>query len=155
MGRGLLSLCLNCEHINHFNFGIGMAFPVVYAKTIKEARIGIFGEEWKQHTQNPHIAIDAGFKLYLCECGAWKMDKDLSLYEPLKSSDTIDNDNTSYVMPCDLQTHYKCIKHYVHKCNECGKPMREFTDYENIEDLRLRCEKCGEPSTGISPVFWD
>ena len=129
MGRGMLSLCLKCKHINHFNFGIGMAFPMVYEKAIKEARIGDFGEEWKQYTQNPHIAIDAGYKLYLCECGAWKMDKDLSLYEPLKSSDSIDNDNTSYVVPSDLQSHYRCIKHYIHKCNECGKVYVLLNEY--------------------------
>lgn len=149
--------------------GIGMMFPNVYQGILQSAKAGEYGDEWKELTNKSKlIAIDVSQKLYLCPCcGYWKVDHDLSLYEPL-DEDSIQSKQygiktvaewgeAPYVSYLDLSNDYLEIAHYIHKCDKCGSVLLEVeeTQFDYVQGIGLKCPKCSELNEITGTIMWD
>ena len=107
MGTGISFKCSRCGKSYAASWGIGMMFPKQYAKIMKKAKRGGFGEEYKKLiNNNPNVAIDAEEYVYCCRsCKVWKVEPGLALYRPNSGCKTeIAQD---YVTPNELKKYYR------------------------------------------------
>jgi predicted RNA-binding Zn-ribbon protein involved in translation (DUF1610 family) len=146
--------------------GVGMLFPSEYEKLLRNIKKGEYGRKWQEIAlDTPHVAVDAEKYIYACRnCGAWKIEEGLSLYEPNdfeKLKDLRFGDKTvrelgemPYVMWEDLKSDYHIVKRYIHTCDKCGSRMHRVTSEEMNS---LPCPECGgtpdeNATTGLN---WD
>lgn len=145
---------------------MGFLFPEEYNKTLFDIRNGKYGEEMKSILCNEkHIAVDAEKYIYVCKkCGAWKVEKGLSLYAPKNvkllmmrryGDKTVEElGDAPYVMSWELKESYRRVKRYVHKCDKCRGVMHRATE---DEEYSLSCPKCGgapDPGKQLG-ILWD
>lgn len=166
MGRGYVATCGKCRHENRVLLGFGMMFPTVYRNLIEQIRGGELGEEWRAlEAAGEYVAVDARRRLYLCsECGAWEVEAELSLYEPLdpeavKAEMYGDRSVAEWgYVPCvsghQLEKGYRLIKPRVHVCPRCGSTM-SGAGGKSPEALGLGCHECGSRLKKWNPVRWD
>ena len=154
MGNGICYKCRICGKKYEASWGIGMMFPEQYAKIMKKAKQGGFGEEYKKLiNNNPNVAIDAEEYVYCCRsCKIWKVEPGLALYRPNSGCKTIIAQD--YVTPDELKRHYRSWRHISHKCTKCGERMHRANEYEI---KTLPCPYCGGPRDmdyeGL--IMWD
>lgn len=152
MGQGYGFKCKKCNHEYSVSTGVGFIYPSIYEDTIKAAQAGKYGEEWRQLIDSKrYMDIDASEQVFVCECGNWKNEMDLSVYEPKNESrikklkfgelDVSEMNHLPYVMKYDRDRLFKLVKEYPHMCDKCGKQMK-LVDEDSID--RLACPKCGE-----------
>ena len=138
MGKILYLTCnKNEEHEYRFFVGIGMMFPSVYEKIIKQIKKGKYGAEIKNFLQeNPKGAINCESEVAYCpKCGKLEEVVNLSMYIPKKNNQNID---VSYVMPSELQTEYKRVKEYKHICPKCSSEMKIIKS----KKAEIKCPLC-------------
>ena len=166
MGSGIGLKCSKCHKGYTIITGGGMMFPSVYRELLDDIKKGRYGKEWQDIAQKtPHVAVDAEDYVYSCnKCGAWKIEKGLSLYEPndqesLKKKQygikTVEEwGHVPYVTNYDLVTDYHAVKRYIHKCDKCGGRMHRVKEKEFNN---LPCPKCGgNPIKGYNEyICWD
>ena len=142
MGNGIIYKCSKCGKRYKASWGIGMMFPEQYIKLMKKAKRGGFGKEYKVLLNNdPQMVIDAGECVYCCRvCRAWKVEPDLSLYQPKEGFDFLIHQD--YVLRNDLKKYYRSYKHFSHKCPKCKSRMHRASKHE-IQTLP--CPYCGAP----------
>ncbi len=163
MGQGYGYKCKKCKHEYSIYLGVGMMYPEVYQRTVKAALDGAYGEEWRAlMNSQKYMDIDASKDLYVCNCGAWKLEENLSVYAPNDLSD-IENKqygirnvkewgHVPYVSWYHREQGYHFIKAYVHKCDKCGMKMHKV-DEDKIGSLQ--CPKCGCENDITSIINWD
>ena len=133
------------------SWGIGFAFPNVYADTVKKIVAGEYGSEWKHIFESEkYVAVNADTYVYVCKrCGGWKADKDLSLYVPrdlneLKEKFKLDSieelSEREWVMEWDLKEEYRLLRRRIHLCGKCKCAMHKSSDDERA---KLVCPDCG------------
>ena len=120
MGEAYRFKCSRCGKEYSASWGIGFAFPNVYADAVKKIVAEEYSSEWKHIFESEkHVAVNADTYVYVCKrCGGWKADKDLSLYVPrdlneLKEKYKLDSieelSECEWVMEWDLKEEY-CIE---------------------------------------------
>lgn len=166
MGSGFNYKCSKCGKEYSGFLGIGMLFPRDYEKTLKEAKKGKYGPEWKSLiSKEDMVAIDAENRVYSCsKCNSWKVEKGLSIYRPLTEKALQDvergyviigqDSGLPYLEPVKFSDSFQLIKHYIHKCDKCGSRMHKAS---NKEIDNLPCPYCGgeRDKTVDSLIMWD
>lgn len=169
MGQGFIYKCSKCELETMVTLGVGMLFPDVYQDVLEDAKAGKYGSEWKElANKSEFVAVDATQKFYLCpRCGNWKVDYDLSLYEPFDEDHIRSKQygiktvaewgDVPYASPQDLSNDYSEIAHYVHKCDKCDSAMLEVKEkqFDHLQEIKLKCPQCGELNEINNMILWD
>ena len=152
MGSGIGYKCSKCGKRYSVCTGIGMMYPAVYEKLMKDIKEGKYGEEWKILSESePNVAVDAERYLYICsKCPHWDVDYGLSLYAPNAPM----TKDTDYVMPVDLKENYHLIKRRAHKCEKCGSDMHKARKGDKND---LPCPECGGVLVKghVELIMWD
>lgn len=162
MGYEYTYTCKKCGHEYFASFGVGMLYSKKYAEVVQAARDGKYGEEWKVLMNScKDMAIDASLDAYICKCGSWKNEENLSIYAPI-AIENIDNEQLNFSasqdmeeIPCvwDLNEGYQLIKEYIHKCDKCGMTMHRIDD---SEAPALPCPMCGTVNSCYPClILWD
>ncbi len=164
MGQGYSYKCRKCGNKYNIMPGSGMMFPEEYRETVARIRSGEYGAEWKERfSEKEYTAVNAERALYLCSCGAFQIEPNLSLYEPadpegLKKvqfgEKTVEEWGDIPYMTWELKKYLKYTAAYSHKCPECGKRMHKVSE-NVIKDTALRCPECGEPNKPDGELLWD
>jgi rubrerythrin len=141
--------CDHCGYKRMILYESGMSFPQTYQKVLSAVKSGEYGDEMKNTAVTTKgIAIDAEWDLFICSnCGTWKNDYGLTLYEPDDDTAYAEKD---YVTPYEIQINYHMKKPYFHKCPTCGKRMHRFK--QGDQPICPICHQVGH----IDPLgIWD
>lgn len=163
MSQGKCYQCNNCQEKYIVCTGSGMMFPTIYKETLDDAIQGEYGAEWKQLIQSDkYMDINAELGLYICGCGNWEVEKDLSLYAPVSESvikthrfgekKVEELGYVPYVMQSERDSYYQLVKVYEHKCGKCGNIMNKVNE-KYIGSLR--CPKCKTINNPLGNINWD
>ena len=152
MGNGLVMRCPKCGFEFSTSEGVGFLFPMVYKETIQKAKNGELGDELKGFFEkNPHGAINAESVTLCCDqCGALSIGKDLTMYIPKDSQDQDSAENRSYIFERELESDYREVMKYPHKCEKCGGDMHRVKWSEV-----LKCPDCKVTMEEVTRILWD
>ena len=161
MGQGYKYVCKKCGEEYDIHTGLGMMFPNVYAKTMKDISEGRQGNSRKDLFKKiPYLAVDAEDYYYECEdCGCWSVEQGLDLYRP-KDVEKIKKQQfgektveelgyVPYVMGYDFKTDYVLLEKYEHKCPKCHGLMKKRSK------TVISCPNCGTKNRPAGGVDWD
>lgn len=161
MGQGYKYVCKKCGEEYDIHTGLGMMFPNVYAKTMKDISEGRQGNSRKDLFKKiPYLAVDAEEYYYECEdCGFWSVEQGLDLYEP-KDVDKIKKmkfgektveelGSIPYVINTELKKNFVLIDKYEHKCPNCKGLMKKRN--KRI----ISCPNCGTKNSPLGEELWD
>ena len=166
MGNGFSYKCCKCGKEYQGFLGVGMLFPTVYQELIDSIKNGEYGSEWKDLIESEeNVAVDAVKHVYCCsKCNAWKVEYGLSLYHPLTDSALEDVRRGFVIVGADsgmpllesvkFSDNYKLIRHYRHKCDNCGSITHKAS---NKEINNLHCPYCGgeRDKEYMNVIMWD
>lgn len=167
MGRGISYICKHCNKKEDLFFGIGFMFMEVYQETVNEIKEGKYGAEWKQLYQSrEYVVVNAEPYLYYCKkCGRWEMTRCMDLYVPKDEKElkkeqfgkkTVEEwGEIPYVFGRELKDEYDILKAYNHDCPDCAEPMTCIEDEDALDELRLKCNKCGNIMEQNGMFLWD
>ena len=149
MGQGYVLQCKICRYKFETNLGVGFLLPSVTKETIEKMKSGEYGEKAEEFFRNhPDGTVDCCEVLYQCEkCGALKTEMDLTMYARKEGSadpDVILPDSDSYDK----------AEEFEHKCDKCGKPMKEV-DIDSVFEGKLRCPRCRGRMEIKDIICWD
>lgn len=152
MGSGMNMRCPKCGfEFSRFE-GVGMFFPMVYKETIQKAKNGELGEELKCFFEkNPQGVLNAEQVTLCCDqCGALSGNMDLTMYIPKNSQDQDSAENRSYIFERELESDYREVMKYPHKCEKCGGDMHRVKWSEV-----LKCPDCKVEMEVSGLMCWD
>lgn len=169
MGSGKSYKCKNCGEEYQVMTGFGLGFPMFFRKTIKDIKAGRYGEEWKRLINSgEYIVPDAETYLFYCkQCGTWKTDADLSLYQPRdieaikkkKFGETTveERGEIPYATTHDFKEEYNLVKKRIHYCPKCNEEMTRCDNWDEKEELlkALSCPKCSTKNEPLGRILWD
>ena len=150
-----------CECGNEFSLNLGMGFFPDFDGVDTKAREGVYGTEIKELLNgNDNLFIEGENKVFICKCGNWKEEKDLTIYENVylemdqKKIDEIKDEQLREEMieslnePCEQRIY----RRYATVCEKCKSEMEALSE-ENVE--ALPCPKCGRKNKPAGSYLWD
>ena len=164
MGDGVIKTCPKCGYEFSVTFGVGFAFPRVYAETIMAARKGKLGKELKIFFKEHNDGATSVDRVALCcdDCGYLAQGLDLTMYIPNQHKpDRLEHGRWSTVFPFegaeyvtgyDLRNYYDEYARYHHKCKKCHGNMH-IVNSDELE--KLLCPKCKTRLETTDEICWD
>lgn len=158
MGYGYSYKC-RCGNEYYINFGHG--FLIDFEDTSAKAREGIYGAELQQLlNDNDRLFIKDDEKVFICKCGNWKKEKDLTVYEHVyymidpKDLDEIKDEKLKEKIIDRVNKPYgeRIYKRYAPICAKCKNEMEALSEDE-VEILA--CPKCGRKNKIAEKFLWD
>ena len=169
MGTGSSFVCEKCGCKYSVLTGVGFLQPTVYKETVQKIKAGKYGEDIKDiFLKTKYAAVGTEKDLFVCKCGYWTTDMNMDIYAPidpdklkeLEYGPHIDEDSeeVTFAMREGLIKCFSVVRHWVHKCDRCGKEMKRIRDPENYaKRYGLNCPKCGtkNKSDHLGRIMWD
>lgn len=165
MGIGITLECKKCGFRLTALLGIGLSYPTICDKILKEMKEGVYGEKIKEAANTiSHAAVHQEASLFVCDyCGNLTVDDVIDLCEPVDNAKKcrgrfrarIDYpDDISYVMsPCIGDT-YRVVHSVEHKCAKCNNQLRVVQETKGSLDT-LKCPRCREKLNAKESCYWD
>ena len=156
MGTGYGFICTRCKKKYRVSFGSGFCPELGYEEAIKDIRLGKYGGDWKVlYEYIPNLVMDPDYTVYICECGHWENEMDVTLYAPNNPVDIqmrIDKECEKYgdegkhfyeawLSAEERNEQYHILREYNRICPKCRSIMKKIS-YEEVE--WLSCPECGE-----------
>ncbi|MBP9997202.1 MAG: hypothetical protein KBT19_08065 [Lachnospiraceae bacterium] len=154
MGNGYGFKCKRCNREYEVLLGCGKRFSEEYQQTIEEVKRFKYGVKWRNLVKNrKNINIDVEYDLYQCECGYWKVKRNLSIFEPIDETNITTSEEYPLVTRWERKEgKYRLVAENKHKCRRCRKPMHVIKE-EDID--KLPCPRCGELNESETFIRWD
>lgn len=151
MGSGSVFRCKSCGKEKMVFLGTGFTYPLICIKAKNDALNGKYGKGMRRAVQeHPKGAMDCEELVYVCDCGAWKVEPMLAYYEIKDKNCGFDG---YYFRFEDEETPPALLYARRHLCPKCRRKMRVAAE-EEIK--RLRCPECGgELETDEKQILWD
>lgn len=160
MGDGRRLVCGNCGKVFVAKTGVGMAFPNVYRKGIKDIKSGKYGEEFKEMMKSrKDIVVDFEEYLFVCDkCGDWYTNYGFDFYVPKTKEEKEKVLKKDYYF-CNWngKENYELFLKINHRCGKCKSEMRRISNDENSNDKLgvLKCPECNSELKEDGWILWD
>ena len=148
-------ICSRCGHVYSTLTGdcyLPQSLPQLFSEVqYKRIQDGVYGGEVRDLlNNNPNAYLKADtVELFMCECGNWRTEHDIHIYEPRVSEKFRKQHESQAMEVINADSAFgdsKEFKEIYHKewiCGKCGKNMKIVPNSEEYEDKNgLMCPEC-------------